>query len=215
MPSREASLRNLQKARLTWRPPRPWRSGQETRVIRRLVWQWFTYGGTEKWSGRALARRLGVSHTYIQKLAREFTADPSRIIGQLAPSVRLPGRVGVSANGELLSLQARPPATFEQLQVAQQTTQSDRDRGGLRSAPLWKAVEFKIGDSVLRSVVPTRAGTRGPAELDGIGRDEPRWADGTLSSPAGGRLDPPIIRRNVPKESGRLAWLRRYRMPAE
>jgi hypothetical protein len=215
MPSREASLRNLQKARLTWRPPRPWRCGQETRVIRRLVWQWFAYDGPGKWSARALGRRLGVSHTYIQKLVREFTADPGRIIGQLGPVVRLPGRVGVSANGQLLTLQIRLPATFEQLRVAQETTQSERDRGRLRSPRLWKAAEFKVGDSVFRSIVPTRASTRVPAELNGIGRGEPCWADGTLSSPADNSFDPPIIRRNVPKESGRLAWLRRYRMPAE
>jgi hypothetical protein len=79
MPSREASLHNLEKARAKWRPPRPWRSLQETRVIKRLVWQWFTYRGPGKWSARAVGRRLGVSHTYIQKLVHEFVTDSSKI----------------------------------------------------------------------------------------------------------------------------------------
>lgn len=45
-------------------------------MIRRLVWQWLNYCGP-KWSARAVARQLGVSHTYIQKLARYFAGDPS------------------------------------------------------------------------------------------------------------------------------------------
>jgi hypothetical protein len=34
MPSRESSLRNLEKARANWRPPRPWRSSEESQMIR-------------------------------------------------------------------------------------------------------------------------------------------------------------------------------------
>jgi hypothetical protein len=36
MPSREASLQNLAKARLRWRRPRPWRSYSESRLIPHL-----------------------------------------------------------------------------------------------------------------------------------------------------------------------------------
>lgn len=113
MPSRESSLRNLEKARACWRPPRPWRSRQETRVIRRLVWQWFTFRGSGKWSGRAVGRRLGVSHTYIQKLVREFAIDPSRVQRQQR------------TYGE---------ATLEQLSCAQERTRKQRARGHLRNA---------------------------------------------------------------------------------
>jgi hypothetical protein len=34
MPSYESSMRNLEKARSVDRPPRPWRSGQESQTIR-------------------------------------------------------------------------------------------------------------------------------------------------------------------------------------
>jgi hypothetical protein len=78
MPSRASSLRNLAKARTKWRPPRPWRSTQESRMIRRLVFQWFTCRGSRP-SGRAWARGLGISHTWLQKLVREFQADPSEL----------------------------------------------------------------------------------------------------------------------------------------
>ncbi len=77
MPSYESSIRNLAKARAKWRPPRPWRSSQESRMIRRFAFQWFT--GGNKPSGRAWARELGISHTWLQKLVREFTADPSKM----------------------------------------------------------------------------------------------------------------------------------------
>jgi hypothetical protein len=45
MPSYESSMRNLEKAQATWRRPRPLRSGHESRVIRRFVFQWFTCRG--------------------------------------------------------------------------------------------------------------------------------------------------------------------------
>src|ERR1039458_8163109 len=78
MPSRESSLRNLAKARMRWRAPRPWRSSQESNMIRRYVFQWLTCHGSRP-SGRSWARALGVSHTWLQKLAREFKADPRKM----------------------------------------------------------------------------------------------------------------------------------------
>ena len=56
MPSYESSMRNLAKARARWRPPRPWRSSQESQMIRRFVFQWSTCRGTKP-SGRNWARR--------------------------------------------------------------------------------------------------------------------------------------------------------------
>jgi hypothetical protein len=82
MPSYESSMRNLAKARARWRPPRPWRSGPEAQQIRRFAFQWFT--GGSKPSGRAWARALGISHTWLQKLIREFQADPSKMWRQQA-----------------------------------------------------------------------------------------------------------------------------------
>jgi hypothetical protein len=78
MPSYESSMRNLARARAMGRPPRPWRSSQEARMIRRFVFQWFTARGSKP-SGRAYARALRISHAWLQKLVREFTADPNKM----------------------------------------------------------------------------------------------------------------------------------------
>ncbi len=77
MPSYESSMRNLAKARAKWRPPRPWRSVDESRMIQRYVFLWFT--GARKPSGREWARQLGISHTWLQKLVRKFQADPNEM----------------------------------------------------------------------------------------------------------------------------------------
>jgi hypothetical protein len=69
MPSPEASRRNLQKARASWRPP------ERSEGIKRLVWEWHI-STAPKESGRALARRLGVSHTYVRKLVRKLPGEP-------------------------------------------------------------------------------------------------------------------------------------------
>jgi transposase len=156
MPSREASLRNLAKARAKWHPPRPWRSAEETRLIRLLAWQWFEYRGPVKWSTRSLARRLGVSHTYIQKLVREFVTNPSRILREVRSS---------------------HPATFEQLNRAQEETRLQKDSGCLRWPRRWKWAEFKIGDQVIRDVVRTKASLeREQLRSSYIPRDVPTWA---------------------------------------
>jgi len=115
MPSLQASLRNLQKAKANWRRPRRFRSVQESQVIRRLVWQWLSYRGP-KWSGRTVGRRLGVSHTYIQKLAREFAGKMERMV-------------------------KNPTATFDELSRAQQETLRQEERGYLRESRRWKYSE--------------------------------------------------------------------------
>jgi hypothetical protein len=78
MPSYESSMRNLAKARAKMRPPRPWRSSQESRMIRRFAFQWYTCRGSKP-SGRAWAKQLGISHTWLQTLVREFTVGPSEM----------------------------------------------------------------------------------------------------------------------------------------
>lgn len=42
MPSYESSMRNLERADQKFRPPRPWRSPEESQMIQRLVFWWFT-----------------------------------------------------------------------------------------------------------------------------------------------------------------------------
>lgn len=118
MPSYESSMRNLEKARARWRPPRPWRSSQESRIIRRFVFQWFTGGG--KPSGRAWARQLGISHTWLQKLVRQFTADTKEMWRLQA------------ANGD---------PQFAQLSRAREYTQVLRDRREVRPTGRTKHIE--------------------------------------------------------------------------
>jgi len=113
MPSPETSRLNLQKAWAKWRPPKPWRSKQETLVIKRIVWQWFNYRRTDRWSGRKLARRLCVSHTYIQKLRRQFLTDPTEIQRQRAQALY-------------------GPATWDDLRRAQECTREQKMVGRLR-----------------------------------------------------------------------------------
>ena len=139
MPSREASLRNLAKARANWRPPRPWRSIQETGIIRRLAWQWFTYEAPGKWSLRAVARWLGVTHTYVQKLVREFKRNPS----EMQREARF-----------------KAPATIDELERARAETRRQRECGQLREFRKRKWAEFKVGDQVIRHAVLTKAEQR-------------------------------------------------------
>jgi len=167
MPSLEASLRNLEKARASWsHPPRRWRSFQESRAIERLAWQWFNAGDMRQWSERAVARWLGVSHTYVQKLVRKFQADPDRMRRIQADS---------------------GPATFQQLNDARESTRQANARGYLRSPKRWKLARFEVGDHVARDWVLTKAEERrraaeaqgrpiGPVDLPL--KELPLWARG-------------------------------------
>ena len=69
MPSPEASRRNPQKARASWRPP------ERSEGIKHLVWDWHIPTAPKE-SARALARRLGVRHTYVRKLVRKLPGEP-------------------------------------------------------------------------------------------------------------------------------------------
>jgi hypothetical protein len=109
----EASFRNLAKARSSprYHPPRRWRSAEESLAIKRRVFQLVTSRDRNKPSGRAWARELGISHTWLQKLIREFQADPS----------------------EMWRLQARyGDPTLAQLDRAREYTRRMRERGELR-----------------------------------------------------------------------------------
>jgi len=74
----DARMKNLAKARKSrhYHPPRPWRSEQESEMIRRFTFLWFTCRDSNKPSGRSWARQLGISHTWLQKLVQEFQRNP-------------------------------------------------------------------------------------------------------------------------------------------
>jgi hypothetical protein len=110
----DASMRNLAKARASenWRPPRPWRSKEEGLMVRRLVFWWLTCRDRNRPSERAWARQLRISHTWLQKLVREFKADPMK----------------------MRKLQAYGDPTPAQLSRAQEFTRQMRQRGELRSS---------------------------------------------------------------------------------
>ncbi len=48
-------------------------------MIRRYVFLWLTCRDRSRPSGRAWARELGISHTWLQKLVRRFNTDPSQM----------------------------------------------------------------------------------------------------------------------------------------
>jgi hypothetical protein len=49
------------------------------------------------------------------------------------------------------------PASFEQLSKAREETRKQKERGWLRPPCRWRVAELKIGDQVIRAVVPTKA----------------------------------------------------------
>jgi hypothetical protein len=120
MPSNESSIRNLEKARAVGRPPRPWRSNDEPHMIRRYAFLWYTARGKRP-SGRDWARQLGISHTWLQKLVRQFQADPS-------PMRRLQ-----RASGD---------PRFTELSRAREYSQQMRERGELHSSRLARIATF-------------------------------------------------------------------------
>jgi hypothetical protein len=116
-------MQNLEKAQAKWRPPRPWRSGEESLMIRRYVFQWLTCRDPSRPSGRAWARELGISHTWLQKLVRQFTADPS----------------------EMWRLQARRgDPKFEELSRARENTAESKQRGELRLSRREKLIQWLL-----------------------------------------------------------------------
>jgi hypothetical protein len=120
MPSRETSMRNLAKARAVCRPPRPWRSNDEARMIRRFVFLRIT-AHAKKPSGRNWARQLGISHTWLQKLVLKFQAGPN----------------------EMWRLQvAKGDPKFGEFSHAQEHSRQMRERGELRLSPSAKRAKF-------------------------------------------------------------------------
>jgi len=105
-------MRNLAKARASekWHPPRPWRSKEESFMIRRFVLWWLTCRDNGRPSARSWARQLGISHVWLLKVVRELKEDPD----------------------EMRRLHAYGDPTLGQLCCAQEYTREMKERGELR-----------------------------------------------------------------------------------
>jgi hypothetical protein len=123
----DARMANLARARRSprYRPPRPWRCKAESVLIRRCVFLWFTCRDRNRPSGRSWARQLGISHTWLQKLVREFSADPTEMF-------------------ELQRRRGDPRVT--ELSRAQEDSREMRERGELRPLRLKKKRELRLTD---------------------------------------------------------------------
>ncbi|HEV2491223.1 MAG TPA: hypothetical protein VGT03_15570 [Candidatus Acidoferrales bacterium] len=150
--------------------PLPWRSGLESRIIEQLVWQWFLeVGGIYKgkaasssgfagirgadrrtpykerpWAKYRVARFLGVSHTWVNKLVKRFEADPERMRRKMA---------------------AFAPTSFEKLERAREETRWQRERGWLRGPIRVRRVKVTLWGKKRAVAVLTRAEKRRRALL--------------------------------------------------
>ena len=108
----DASMENLAKARASekWHPPRPWRSKEESLMIRRFVLWWHTCRDKGKPSARSWARQLGISHVWLLKVVRGLKEDPD----------------------EVRRLQSYGDPTLAQLSLAQEYTREMEEHGELR-----------------------------------------------------------------------------------
>lgn len=165
--ARQARLINIQKARAARkRPPLPWRSGLESRVIEQLVWQWWQ-SPVPRWPAYRVARLLRVSHTWVNKLAKRFKSDPDRFRRRHSPFA---------------------PATLEKLERARQETIWHHQHGRLRGPIRLRRVRYTLDDGKIRTMrVPTKASIklpRAPRSSDNPSlppaalRDLPPWASG-------------------------------------
>jgi hypothetical protein len=77
----DASMENLAKARASenYHPPRPWRSEEESLMIRRFVLLWHTCRDNGRPSARSWARQLGISHVWLLKVVRGLKEDPDEV----------------------------------------------------------------------------------------------------------------------------------------
>ena len=141
--ARQSRLINIQKARAARRrAPLPWRSGLESQIIEQLVWQWWL-SPAPRWPALRVARLLGVSHTWVNKLAKRFHSDPARFRRRFAPF---------------------PPATLEKLDRARQETLRRRQLGWLRGPIRLRRVRYTLPDGRTRSArLPTKSSRRGTA----------------------------------------------------
>jgi hypothetical protein len=177
--ARLARLANMAKARAARkREPLRWRSGLESRIIEQLVWQWwlearpaFAQSATARqagktWAKQRVARLLGVSHTWVNKLVKRFEADPDRMRRRMA---------------------AFAPATLEKLERAREETRRQRELGWLRGPIRMRRVKWTLGGKTQRAIVWTHSERRRrEGKSDGgmcvPDAEVPPWARGVVPS---------------------------------
>ena len=177
--ARQARLVNMAKARAARkREPLRWRSGLESRIIEQLVWQWWRTTRAERpfyarsasrhgeqasgkpWAKLRVARFLGVSHTWVNKLVKRFEADPDR----------MRRRMGAFA-----------PATFEKLERAREETRRQRELGWLRGPIRMRRVKWTLEGKTQRGIVWTHSERRrreSKSDPRGLYVELPPWCMG-------------------------------------
>jgi hypothetical protein len=124
------------------------------------------------WAKYRVARFLGVSHTWVNKLVKRFEADPERMRRRMA---------------------AFAPASFEKLERAREETRRQREYGWLRGGIRWRRVKF-MHEGKRRTAVAATESERRRREAEAKGRPEgplvvpyaelPTWAR-SVSLPGG------------------------------
>jgi len=114
------------------------------------------------WAKLRVARLLGVSHTWVNKLAKRFEADPDRMRRRMA---------GLA------------PASLEKLERARQETRRQRELGWLRGPIRTRRVKWTHGGKTQRAMMWTHAERRRQeGKDDGRSRvrdaEVPAWARG-------------------------------------
>src|SRR5487761_1364139 len=88
------------------------------------------------WAKYRVARFLGVSHTWVNKLVTRFEADPERMRRKM---------------------RAFAPASFEKLERAREETRRERERGWLRGPIRWRRVKVTLEGKKRKIVAATQA----------------------------------------------------------
>lgn len=175
--AREARLANIKKARAARkRAPLPWRSSIESRVIEQLVWQWWlsrtpnpvpVNAKARPWAKYRVARFLGVSHTWVNKLVKRFEADPDRTRRRMA---------------------AFAPATFEKLEQARAETLRQLEQNLLRGPIRHRRVSVTLEGKKRKVIVTTNSEARrrqAPQQAPSISApNQPRGSPGQLAATA-------------------------------
>ncbi|MHB8617471.1 MAG: hypothetical protein ACYC93_15520 [Candidatus Acidiferrales bacterium] len=101
------------------------------------------------WAKYRVARLLGVSHTWVNKLVKRIEADPERMRRKM---------------------RAFAPATFEKLERAREETRRERERGWLRGPIRWRRVKVTLEGRKRTIVAVTRAARLRQARRDSASR---------------------------------------------
>ena len=121
------------------------------------------------WAKYKVARLLGVSHTWVNKLVKRFAADPERMRRRMA---------------------AFAPTSFEKLEQAREETRRQRERGWLRGPIRTRRVKLTLWGKKRVVTLPTRSEKRRTLLRQGYGgqagseqlpyRELPMWARGLI-----------------------------------